>query len=105
MDTTDAIVEQRLDRVEQRLEHVEQRLDRLDARLERQEQQIAALATEMAALRATIAAHIDAIGAHFATRADLHRELHLQTQRLVGLLVGWSSLLLALTYAIGRFVH
>ena len=66
---------------------------------------LSSLAASLGELRAAAGLRADVLEKHFVSRGDLQEQLHGQTQRLVGMLIGWSSLLVALAWTAARLVH
>ena len=84
-------------------------IDKLDAKLTGEIDKIgttlSSLVEAVAELRTAALLRSDVLERHFVSRGDLQEQLHQQTQRLVGMLIGWSSVLVALTWTIARLMH
>ena len=66
---------------------------------------LSSLAESMVELRTAALLRSDVLERHFVSRGDLQEQLHRQTQRLIGVLIGWSSVLVALVWTVARLMH
>ena len=79
--------------------------DKLSGQIAKLGLSLSSLTESMVELRTTALLRSDVLEKHFVNRGDLQEQLHRQTQWLSSVLIGWSSMLVALAWTVARLVH